>query len=180
MLFEIMKSKMYKIPFRGLKIGKHQFEYRIDQTFFETYEYDDFINTDIKVTVDLVKKDTMLELYFDMDGTVRVNCDTSGEEYNQAVKGKMKLIVNFGDQFNNEDEDILILPHNEFELDIKQYIYELIVLGVPVKRTHPGILDGTLKSDVLDKLKEFQEQQNKDDIDPRWEKLKGLIKDKNS
>jgi uncharacterized metal-binding protein YceD (DUF177 family) len=46
--------------------------------------------------------------------------------------------VQFGEQFNNDNEELLILPHGEHQIDIKQYIYEMIVLSVPLKRTHPG------------------------------------------
>ncbi|NJX17426.1 DUF177 domain-containing protein, partial [Tamlana crocina] len=62
-----------------------------------------------------------------------------------------------------------------------QYIYELIVLAVPSKRVHPGVLDGTLKSEVLEKLDELSPREKEikaeEDIDPRWEKLKNLLND---
>ena len=88
-------------------------------------------------------------------------------------------MIKFGDEFNNEDEDLLILPHGDYEVNIQQYIYELVVLSVPPKRIHPGVEDGTLESDVLDKLEELslknQKKKNEDDIDPRWDKLKNLL-----
>ena len=57
----------------------------------------------------------------------------------------------------------------------------MLVLAVPQKRVHPGVLDGTLQSEVLDKLKELQPKEtkeNKEDIDPRWDALKKLLTDK--
>jgi uncharacterized metal-binding protein YceD (DUF177 family) len=30
-------------------------------------------------------------------------------------------------------------PFGEFEIDIAQYIYEMIVLSVPLRRVHPGV-----------------------------------------
>jgi uncharacterized metal-binding protein YceD (DUF177 family) len=50
-------------------------------------------------------------------------------------------------------------------------------LAIPQKRVHPGIEDGTLKSEILDKLKELQPQQESpsEDVDPRWDKLKDLL-----
>jgi uncharacterized metal-binding protein YceD (DUF177 family) len=118
-----------------------------------------------------------MELVFEVKGDVLVNCDISGEEFNQPIKGKLELIVKFGEKFNNDDEVVLILPHESHSLDVSQYIYETIVLSTPVKRIHPGVLDGTLKSETLSKLKEFKQNikiKNKT-IDPRWDKLKGLI-----
>jgi hypothetical protein len=32
----------------------------------------------------------------------------------------MKLIVRFGEEFNNDNEELLILPFGEFEIDIAQ------------------------------------------------------------
>ena len=34
--------KAFLIPFTGLKIGKHQFDYQIDNSFFECFEYVEF------------------------------------------------------------------------------------------------------------------------------------------
>jgi uncharacterized metal-binding protein YceD (DUF177 family) len=40
--------------------------------------------------------------------------------------------------YNNDNEELLVLPFGEFELDIAQYIYEMIALSVPLRRVHPG------------------------------------------
>jgi uncharacterized metal-binding protein YceD (DUF177 family) len=47
-----------------------------------------------------------------------------------------EINCSFGDQFNNDNEELLILPFGEFEI-IAQYIYEMIVLSVPLRRVHP-------------------------------------------
>lgn len=177
-IFEMKHVKDYIIPFKGLKLGLHKFEYQIKKKFFEAYQYDDFIKSDITVQLDFQKKEALFELVFSMKGTVLVNCDVSGEEYNQPLEGSLKLIITFGEAFNNDHEEILIIPNHTYELDISQYIYELIVLNTPVKRVHPGIADGTLQSETLDKLQELSEEAIDQKTDPRWDKLKELIKDK--
>ena len=40
--------KEYLIPFIGLKIGKHQFDYQLDNTFFAHFDYDEFNEASIK------------------------------------------------------------------------------------------------------------------------------------
>ncbi|MBD0723860.1 DNA-binding protein [Flavobacterium sp. L1I52] len=178
------KTKEFLIPFVGLKLGKHHFEYQIDNAFFGIFEYDEFQNSDIKVSVVLEKSSNMLELSFKHKGTVNVPCDLTGEDFDLPIKGKMKLIVRFGEVFNDDNEELLILPFGEFEINIAQYIYEMIVLSVPQKRIHPGVKDGSLKTDALDKLnelqvKEVEKKENKEEnIDPRWDKLKQLLTDK--
>ncbi len=181
---EMNRTKEFLIPFVGLKLGKHHFEYQINNAFFENFDYDEFQNSDIKVAVVLDKKSNMLELEFKHKGTVNVPCDLTGEDFDLPIKGKMKLIVRFGEEFNNDNEELLILPFGEFEIDIIQYIYEMIALSVPLKRVHPGVKDGSLKTEALDKLKELQvkeevkKEEKEENIDPRWDKLKQLLTDK--
>jgi uncharacterized metal-binding protein YceD (DUF177 family) len=177
-------TKEYLIPFIGLKIGKHHFEYQINNKFFEIFDYTEFQNSDVKVNVVLEKKSNMLEMNFKQKGTINVPCDLTGEDFDLPIKSKMKLIVRFGEEFNNDNEELLILPFGEFEVDIAQYIYEMIVLSVPLKRVHPGVKDGTLESETLKKLNELEVKEKKEEnkkeenIDPRWDKLKQLLTDK--
>ena len=149
------KTKEYTIPFVGLKLGKHKFEYQISNAFFEIFDYNEFQNSDIKVNVVLDKQSNLLELNFKHEGTINVPCDLTSEDFDLPIKGKLKLIVRFGETFNNDNEELLILPFGEFEIDIAQYIYEMIILSIPLKRIHPGIKDGSLNTEALTKLKEL-------------------------
>lgn len=175
--------KAFLIPFTGLKIGKHQFDYQLDNSFFECFDYAEYNSANIKVDLVLEKKNTLLELYFKHKGTVNVPCDITGEDFDLPVKGKLKLIVKFGEEFNNENEEMLILPHGEFQVDISQYVYEMIVLSVPAKRIHPGVEDGSLETDAIETLEKLspkidEEKEQEDEIDPRWAELKKLLIDK--
>ena len=184
---KVMKHlKTYTIQFVGLKQGEHDFQYEIDNTFFEHFDYDDFNSIVVDLKVTLIKKSTLMEFYFDAEGTVNVNCDLTNEPYDNPLETSYKLVVKFGQEYNDEIDDILILPHGEYEVNIAQYIYETLVLAMPAKRVHPGVEDGTLKSDILDKLEELSIKNNQEEeeqepqpkeIDPRWDKLKDFLTD---
>jgi len=169
---------MYIISFRGLKEGEHQFEYEIGSTFFEVYPYEEILDADVKVHLKFVKKSTLLELDFTIEGMVKVACDLSNEIYEQPINGNLDLIVKFGEVYNDENENILIVPFDAYEIDVSQFIYESIILALPTKRVHPGVQDGTLKSDILDKLEALKPKEKNNNIDPRWDTLKGLLTDK--
>lgn len=175
--------KEFTIQFVGLKQGKHNFEYEIGKSFFDVYEYDEFNDVNIQLELVLNKKTTLLELHFKATGSVNINCDVTNEPFDQHINNAFDLVIKFGETFNNDAEDILIISHSEYEINIAQYIYELIVLSVPTKRVHPGVIDGTLDSDILKKLEELQPKEEKDkknnkDTDPRWDTLKKLLTDK--
>ena len=177
----MMTHKEFIIPFSGLKLGAHSFEYQINNTFFESFEYFEFNEADIEVKVNFNKTSTVMELEMEAHGTVNVACDLTNEPFNQEVSASLPLVVKFGDEFNDEDDEILVIPHGQHQFNIAQYIYEMIVLSVPQKRIHPGVEDGTLKSEALKKLQELQPKESKKDkniTDPRWDALKNLLTDK--
>lgn len=183
---DVMKElKLFTIQYVGLKEGEHNFEYQIDKSFFDYFEFDDFNDVVIDVRLTFIKKATFMRLHFKVDGKVNVNCDLTNEPYDEPIQGEFELVVNFGQEYNDENEEILVLPYGEYELNVAQYIYELVILSVPNKRIHPGVKDGTLKSDILHKLEELslgskkeQEDTDKLQTDPRWDSLRKLLTDK--
>ena len=146
--------KQYIIPFIGLKQGKHLFEYEIDNTFFDAYGFNEFNNSSLQVTLVFEKKTTLLELNFRAKGHATVPCDITTELFDLPIDTAFRLVVKFGSEQNLDDDEILILPHGSHEIQVAQYIYEMIVLSVPQKKVHPGIAEGTLKSEILEKLKD--------------------------
>ena len=170
----------FRIPFIGLKEGEHRFEYQIDNKFFDAFQYDEFIEVDLKVSLLFVKKATMLELEFTVEGTVNVPCDLTGEPFDLTVTGELSLIVKFGEEYNDDHDEILVVPNSAHQINVSQYIYEMIALSVPVKRVSPK---GKNEKVGLEKLEELKVKENKtkteDITDPRWGKLKDLLIDKN-
>ncbi|MDO5104263.1 DUF177 domain-containing protein [Capnocytophaga sp.] len=172
------KLKEYNISFAGLKQGEHQFVYEIDAHFLSLFGFDEVNAIKQIVAVLLNKKTTLLELHFKNEGIVNVNCDLSNEPFDMKVQGSLDLVVKFGEEFNDENEELLILPYGESQVNVAQYIYELIVLSIPAKRVHPEVANGTLHSEILDRLEALTPKENfqeSDEIDPRWESLKKII-----
>jgi len=176
---ESMRPKNdFNIEFSGLKLGHHNFDFDISETFFNDYNYCDFSHVDINIDVALIKKTTIMEFNIVVRGNVRIKCDLTNEPYDQPIGNNIDLVVKFGNEFNNEDDEILIIPHGEHKINLAQYIYELIILSVPAKRIHPGVIDGSLKSEILNILEDLKPKENKKTVDPRWEKLKEIITNK--
>ncbi len=172
----------FEISFIGLKEGKHNFQYHIVNSFFDAFKFDDFDKTNIDIDLVFVKKPNMLELTFSFKGFVNVPCDVSGEPFDMEVSGDLFLIVKFGEVFDDGNEEIVYLPNSAHRINVAHYIFEMIVLSAPSKRVHPKVLDGTMESDVFEKLNELKIKKEttnkKDTTDPRWGKLKDLLTDK--
>jgi uncharacterized metal-binding protein YceD (DUF177 family) len=116
------------------------------------------------------KHNTFLELTFTMKGEIEVICDRSSEPFMRKIANTFALMVKFGDAFDDTDDQTLILPQGEYQLNIAQYLYELVVLAIPAKNIHPDVKSGKLKVDY-----NVQEEPEPENTDPRWDKLKDLL-----
>tara|TARA_Y100000994_G_scaffold247503_1_gene253030 strand:- start:164 stop:688 length:525 start_codon:yes stop_codon:yes gene_type:complete len=171
-------SSPFVINFAGLKQGFHNFNFNIDKKFFEGYDYFDFEGVELITKVSFEKQERILNILFNISGNVKVCCDVSMELFKMPVKSNFNLTVKFGKIYNNENDDLLLLPYGAHQIDISKYIFEMVILSIPIKKVHPGIKDGSLKSDLLQRLKLLEPKEKKfpSKIDHRWNKLKDLLK----
>ena len=89
------------------------------------------------------------------------------------MENEFELVVKFGDEYNDEDDERLILPQGEYKLNVAQYLYEMAVLSIPQKNVHPDVLSGKIAPEfIVDEEPEIIEEEN---LDPRWDKLKDLL-----
>ena len=170
----------FMIPFVGLKEGRHAFSFSIGETFFNHFEFSDFHQPKVEVALTFEKKATLMNLHFEAKGTVGLICDVTNEPFDFDLKTHWDWIVKFGDHYNDDNEECLILPHGSYQVHVAQPIFEMLVLTVPFKKVHPGVSNGTLHSEILKRLEELQpkvENDSDDDSenDPRWDKLKDLL-----
>lgn len=171
--------KDYNIKFSGLKLGVHQFDYQLDNEFFDLFEYRDFESSKLKAAVLLDKKSSWLELTFKLEGAVEVPCDLSSKLFWMDISHQLELVVKFGPEYDDSQEEILVLPMDEHQLNIAHYLYEITVLAMPLKRVHPEALESDEGREILKKLEELspgQEKGDEEETDPRWDKLKTLLK----
>ena len=85
------------VKFSGLKEGVHNFSFDIGNKFFESFEYDDFIDVDITTKLKLEKKTNMLNLDFLFSGKLKVPCDLTMEPFYIDIKTDYSVIVKFAE-----------------------------------------------------------------------------------
>lgn len=167
--------KNFAIPFRGLKLGDHHFEYVIGEKFFDCIEYSEIKKGEVVVGIEMNKQERMLIFEFSMSGTVEVVCDRCLGLFDFPVEGNETIYVKPGEEWNEESDDVLIIPESEHEFNVSQLIYEYIMLKLPIQRIHPDDENGnsTCDPEMLEKLGTPPEPQG---TDPRWDALTKLKK----
>lgn len=172
----------YIIPFKGLKEGKHDFDFTFDKEFFE--ENSNLEISDGNLTADLIleKKSTFLIVKTKLQGEIEIECDRCLERFFYPVNYSGELFVKFKEEVEEPDDKIIFLHPNEDLLDLYQYFYDIIGLSIPIQKIHPDNEEGEsgCNKEMLDFLNSGAELDNSsEDIDPRWSKLKDLYNNEN-
>jgi len=173
-------SSAFKVQFSGLKLGKHSFDFDVYDAFFEKLDYSPIEKGEVEVTVVLDKKSTMMVLDFELNGWVMETCDRCTVSYRQHMSGEHQIYVKFGDDFDEPDENLLVIPRDEYELDLTQLIYEFIQLNVPLRKIpcEESEDDSMCDKDTLKVLEDSVVDEKKNN--PLWaelNKIKDQLKD---
>lgn len=171
--------KQFVIQFGGLEAGQHHFDFEIDNTFFEHFEYSEIKNGTIDVHLELVKEEKVLAFHFSFDGKVILPCDRCFEPVDLKISGTEHLIVKFGDGYYEENEELQIIPEGVNQFDISPFLYEYIHLLLPVRRVHPEDENGNSLCDP-EIIKMLDQTSSPGEPDPRWEVLNKLKNNRKS
>ncbi len=178
-----MGRRDFDIAFVGLKPGIHEYEYQVNDKFFEAYQEQDFKNCNASVKLSLDKKNGFMLLKFEIGGKVEVTCDRCGsktlpvhlwDEFNIAVK-----LVEEPEVMNEqeEDPDVYYISRGESHLHIADWIYEFINLSIPMQRmcSEEEMGSDFCNKDVLEMLKKMGSNTSSSDTGI-WKGLEKLKK----
>jgi len=140
-------NREFEIAWQGLKPGPQVFSYDIDDRFMldrgcgENYK-----NWGAQVNLRFDKHENFFMLHFDIDGSVVLPCDRCGDDYVLRLWDEFDLIIKLsGDETMPEDDedDIIFIPRSETVIDVSPWIYEYLMLSIPLQHIHPDKPDGS-------------------------------------
>lgn len=171
--------RQYRIPFVGLKNGTHYFNFEVDNRFFTNFENAPIQQSLLNVFITFEKKESHFYLIFDIEGTVKTECDRCLKTIDLPVEFRHPVYIKFHDQRTsqtNEDPDIIYIDPGETFIDLVDLIYEFSVLSLPIQKTCEDTIESkACDPKVLEKLeKKKKKNEGKKNNDPRWDQLKKL------
>lgn len=134
--------------------GEHNFEFKLDGSFFEAYENDTIADADLDVVAIVNKGEGRMGLVLQIDGDVTVRCDRCLADLVLPVAIESPFSVLFSSYVDDEQvgEDVIVVDRNQGELDISQLIYDYVYLHLPLKKVHP---DGECDPEMMEKMKDI-------------------------
>ena len=169
-------SGLYSIPVSGLKEGRHSYSFEIDNKFFELFDESEIREGGLVAEIELDKMSSHFDLRIRVSGKVLIACDRCLEMFEQSIDSDNRILFKSGKVWDEDDPDMVTIPTDEYELDLKQYIYEFIHLALPMQRVHPDDENGksTCNPDMLKRIRRHSAERD-DSSDPRWEELKKFL-----
>lgn len=157
-------------------LGKHELTYDIDASFLSLFDYDALEHCEAKVNLLIDKtSNNLLTFHFKINGTADAPCDRCLDVLPYPTDGTYKFILKLEDQESNDDE-IVFLPPDSYEINVAAHIFEFQVLSVPFKKdcirdNHPSCEE---VNRILSEGSGFDDKDD-EDVDPRWTDLKKLL-----
>ena len=161
--------KEYHVPYLGLKLGKHQYQFTLTKEFFDKFELSEITTGVVQVQVEFDKQPTMLIFTFELDGEVDSQCDRCGDDMKIPIVTSQRLIVKYGDETSTNDDDVLVLGPAEHEVDLSHYLYEYAHLALPIRHVHRDVSDCNQES-----MKVLEKYRVETNTSTQWAALKNL------
>ena len=172
--------KAFDIGIIGLKNKCYDFDFDGGDDFFTLFENSPVEKGKFRVHLQLDKSERMLQLDFSITGSIEVICDRSLDAFDYPLHIEQKHILKFGGQDQELTDEIEIIGRDVTTINVAQYVYEFIVLAIPMKKIHPRYEGQTYEQNeegllIYSSKAEPSETENEEaDVDPRWAALKKL------
>lgn len=191
------KFTAYKLPLKSLAAGTYDYEYHLGKQFFTDMESADIHDADLTVKLTVTHKRDIYRLDFTITGTITLICDRCLDDLIMPVDTTYSIAVKYGDDYNDEADDLLIIPESDNFLNVANMIYDTVALTIPIKHVHPmgkcnrqmsamlrkhrahrpGDEDAELEDNLIDEMETMDTERDEPPADPRWDGLKALSSD---
>ena len=134
------------------------------------------------VYISFFKTNHFVEVDFDLGVWVQLICDRTLRAFEKEVEGSYHILFepNAIEDSETDKGAVKQIPAEELVLDIEKEVRDTIMLGIPVRKIHPDLLDEEGKPKAYG-TKRFGPEPDEDEmIDPRWSELKKLKKQKSN
>ena len=189
----LAKLATFRIPLRGAKQGTDNYEFLLDDDFFRAMESIDILGGAVKVSLAVRRANEANYFAIHCQGTIQIVCDRCLESMDYAVEADYDLAVKYGDEYDDSNDGVLIVPEGDNVLDVAPIVYDTVALSIPLQHVHAEgecdeatwqALQAHTAHDLDDEPDEYgtyadedadaDQLDNETNIDPRWAELMKL------
>ncbi|MDY6147632.1 MAG: DUF177 domain-containing protein [Porphyromonas sp.] len=173
----MVNKSQHSINLGSLPQGESSWTCIVENALFADRNLLGVIGGEVRVDASIVRVGDVFECDFALRGYVVVICDRCLGEARMPIQTHSKLIVKLGEEYNDSEDEEIIVPRTDARLSLEQVLYEWVVLSLPISKGHP---QGQCPQESLSILDAYHSHTTVEDevIDPRWEQLRQLKEEK--
>lgn len=172
----------YNISVGSLDEKAYEFDFKSGDAFFEAMDQELIQRGSFKTHLVLTKSSSMLQLDFHIRGTVQLVCDRSLDEFDESVDVREQLFLKYADRAEELTDEIELILWDTQQINIARYLFDFIVLSLPMKKLHPRFRQEEAEGDDEQEGKvvyrsespEPGDESSDPPTDPRWDLLRKL------
>ncbi|GAB3269126.1 DUF177 domain-containing protein [Larkinella harenae] len=172
----------YTVSIGSLDHKSYEFDFESGDAFFEAMEQELIQHGSFKTHLVLTKSASMIQLNFHIQGTVELICDRSLEPFGEPIDIREQLFLKYADRVEELTDEIELILWDTQQINIARYLFDFIVLALPMKKLHPRFRQEESEEDEEQEGKvvyrsgasDTEPDDQEPPIDPRWDLLRKL------
>lgn len=188
------KFTEFKLPLKSMPEGTQTFNYHLGKEFFANMESEDIHDADLNVDFTVDHKADIYALNFNIEGVITLICDRCLDNLEFPIDVNYAINVKYGDDYNDDSDDLLIIPEGDNYLNVAYMIYDTVALAIPMKHVHQlgkcnrqmsqmlkkhrataaDEEEADLEERLIEEIDSMPAETDNQPTDPRWDQLKKL------
>lgn len=168
-----MNAEDYSVQVKGLKNGRQEMTFKLDDSFFEAFGSQEILGGDVDVVVEIEKNGFQTEFDVNVKGVVKTVCDRCLDPLDIEIENSEEFAVRIGEEACLDDEEMIVLTEQDAVLDLGERFFEMCVVALPTVRVHK---EGECNEEMVRIIEAHAPKADNEEntSDPRWDALKKI------
>ncbi|MGQ9863412.1 MAG: YceD family protein [Bacteroidia bacterium] len=166
----------YGLLLNEIPLGETQHQWHLNCEFLCAYPENTLEDLSATFDITVERSPKLLILSYDLRGQVQLPCDRCGASYYQPIEGRFRQYYALQSDVHvipkDWNEEFEVLPHNLSWLDLRQVLYDYVMVSIPIHRVPTDCPSSRCDQKAL----AYLAKDTSPEEDPRWTPLKNLLK----
>lgn len=174
--------EQFDIRFVHLKPGRYNYQFTVEDQFFQAFEYSLIEKASLQVDTRMIKEnESLLHFAFFIEGSLNLGCDRCLDAFDMPIHLEEQIVVKVtddagsGSEGEDDDGNLIYIPPEDIAFNVAKPIFDFINLAKPMKPTCDNVNKDCNPEmvNILNNMQKGPKNEDKEpDIDPRWEALR--------
>ena len=169
----------YILPIGGMEIGKHQYQFKVDDYFLSHCEGSPFTKADANAEIRIDRRQSLFVFDITLSGYVQSACDRCTAQIGLPIKTDHQVFLKVKEGMESKStDDVIFLEPGQKNFSVVSLLYDLFLLAIPIKKIYDCEKESTppCDFDILKRLEPDSESEQTNNGPSIWDELRKELK----